>query len=69
VFDKTSHTANTLNHHVKVVRRIFIEEISHEIFETTHNPDPAAVLDIHPSTSKICSNGGGGGIGMIHPNI
>jgi hypothetical protein len=69
VFEKSTHTANILNHRVKVVRRIFIEEVSHEIFETTHNPDPATVLDIHPSTSNICSGGGGGGVGMIHPNI
>jgi hypothetical protein len=70
VFEKKTHGANSLNHHVKIVRRVFIEEVSHEIFETVHNPDPANVLDIHPISSNVCSGGGGGvGVGIIHPNL
>jgi hypothetical protein len=51
------------------VRRILIEEVSHEIFETLHNPDPVNVLDIHPIASNACSGGRGVGGGMIHPNL
>jgi len=59
-----------MNHHVKIVRRILIEEVSHEIFETLHNPDPGNVLDIHPIVSNAYSGGGGvSGVGMIHPNL
>jgi hypothetical protein len=70
VFEKTAHGANSLNHQVKIVRRVFIEEVPHEIFETVNNPDPANVLDIHPIASNVCSGVGGNvGAGMIHPNL
>ena len=69
MFEKSAHGANRLSHHVKIVRRILIEEVSHEIFETLHNPDPVNVLDIHPIASNACSGGRGVGGGMIHPNL